>query len=153
MAGTARKTIRNGDLKKIIPVKQALELTKQVEIKVHGFECAALESIARIAENCCRMAEQWGGVCPGAISFIESGHKSLHAVFGLSHNAVEEFHKAAGDLMQITREATDCRSFDELYNLQRKAVRVITKRWLEELHHLNCALFGSYGATCVLPPD
>lgn len=154
MAATARKSIKNDDLKRLLPVKESINFTKQLEDNVHQFERSSVESANAVVASCTHVAEQWSGACSqGFHTCLANSEKSLANMVEATQSVVEAYHKIAADLMQLSKDALDCRSFDEFYNLQRKTASLVMNDWMQELGHLNHHIAYCYGPVCVLPPD
>lgn len=154
MAATARKPITNGDLKRILPMKKGLDFAKHVEDNIHLLERSSIETASAMAEGCKQVIEHWGEACTNGIhSCVANSNQSLSGFFGVSQGLCEGCHKAAKDLLALSRETMECRSIDQFYNLQRKTASLIMEHWMEELRRINCAVSYGYSPMCVLPPD
>ena len=154
MAATARKPIRNGDLKKILPMKESLDLAKQVESNMHLIERSSMAAASAIAESCNRIVAQWGNACTNGVgAHVAGGEKSVSNVFGIGQELVEGYHQIAKDLFELSREAMECRSFDEFYSVQRRAATQIMGHWMGEMRRINGNFSYGNNPFCMLPPD
>ena len=151
----AHKPIANEDLKRVLPLEHNLKLVEQVETNMHAFEKASMAGIEAAAAGYKTMAELWKNSCAkGWGSCMEGSEKSVTDTVGMGYGFLEGWQKMDGELMTMWREAIECRSIDELYNLQRRTVALMMGDWLQAVQRATCnATAHMAPVMCMLPPD
>lgn len=154
MAATARKSIRNDDIKKVLPLEKGLKLATHIENNIHALERSGLAGMAAVASNYKQMEDFWRSVCSSGIhpSACDSVH-SVNKTLGMGQGLVEAWHKIGNDYLTMCQEAIECRSFDELFNLQRKTATMMMGDWMHELQRASCVSMPGAVAVCPLPMD
>ena len=154
MATAARKSIINNDLKSTLRVKQGLKLAEQAEDNLHALERTGMAGMKAAATNYKALADLWQNACPtGVGSYAVNNGKSMVDVAAIGQGMVEGWHKMENDLMTMWRETIECRSFDEMFNLQRKTAALMMGDWFQAIQRASCIANSGISSVCMLPPD